>query len=183
MNGPPPRTYLGSVRSWGDRANIYRTSEALEVDLIDHYEVRRRRVFFDEVQLVTLHETRAAGPLPWVYYLLASALILPALIIGSDSPIFRNTLLAIGAALVLTALAMALSPVWVVTAFGKRTRAQIRFRWREAKARSVYADVCRAAGEAQRTLAGRMRPSLEEPPPPPSELPLSDSDALPLPPA
>lgn len=184
MSERPPRAYIGSTRSWGDRSRIYRTPEALEVDLIDHYEVRRRRVFFDEVQLVTLHETRVAGPLPWAYGLLASALILPALIIGSDSPSLRITLLAIAAALILAALAMALAPVWIITAFGKRTRAQIQFRWREAMARSVYADICRATSEAQRTLARRVEPSLEEPPPPPPrELPLSDSDVPPLPPA
>ena len=179
MSERPPRAYIGSVRSWGDRSRIYRTPEALEIDLIDHYEVRRRRVFFDEVQLVTLHETRVAGPYPWILGFLSLIWILSAL--PSPAPLRYGFLAAAGVFLV-SALVMIASPVWVVTAFGKRTRAQIRFRWREAKARSVYADICRATGEAQRALARRTEPSLEEPPPP-TELPLSDSDVPPLPPA
>lgn len=179
MNERPPRIYIGSVRSWGDRSRIYRTPEALEIDLIDHYEVRRRRVFFDEVQLVTLHETRAAGPYPWILGFLAFVLLLSAL---PSPPTVRIWFFALAGICGLVALLVIASPVWIISAFGKRTRAQIRFRWREAKARSIYADICRATGEAQRTLARRVGPSLDEPPPPP-ELPLSDSDAPPLPPA
>jgi hypothetical protein len=179
MSERPPRVYLGSVRSWGDRSRIYSTPEALEVDLIDHYEVRRRRVFFDEVQLVTLHETRVAGPYPWILGFLSLIWIISAL--PSPPPVRYGFLIA-GAVFLVGALVLIASPVWIVTAFGKRSRAQIRFRWREARARSVYADICRASSEAQRALARRAGPSLEEPPPLPG-LPLSESDALPLPPA
>ena len=181
MNERPPRIYLGSIRSWGDRSRIYRTPESLEVDLIDHYEVRRRRVFFDEVQLVTLHETRVAGPYPWILGFMAIICLLSAL--PASMPLVRYGFAAAGVAFLVGALVMVASPVWIITAFGKRTRARVQFRWREEKARSVYADICRATGEAQRTLARRVGPSLEEPPPPPPELPLSDSDVPPLPPA
>ncbi len=178
MSERPPRVYIGSIRSWGDRSRIYRTPEALEIDLLDHYEVRRRRVFFDEVQLVTLHETRAAGPYPWIlgflalFSLLFAALPLP--------PFARTFLFVVAGVCVLGAIVMIASPVWIVTTFGKRSRAQIRFRFVEGKARSIYADICRAASEAQRELARRMEPAvLEEPPPPPEpELPLSASDGL-----
>lgn len=179
MSERPPRIYVGSVRSWGDRSRIYRTPEALEIDLIDHYEVRRRRVFFDEVQLVTLHETRVAGPYPWILGFLAFVLLLSAL---PSPPAVRTWLLAIAGLCGLVALLTIASPVWIVTAFGRRSRAQIRFRFREAKARAVYAEICRAASDAQRDLARRVAPHLAEPlllPLP--ELPLSESEAPPQP--
>ncbi|HYH47320.1 MAG TPA: hypothetical protein VEG34_16690, partial [Thermoanaerobaculia bacterium] len=53
-----PRRYLGRAQSLSERVRTYWTAEALEVDRADNYEIRRRRVFFDEILLVTLHNTR-----------------------------------------------------------------------------------------------------------------------------
>jgi hypothetical protein len=62
------------------------------------------------------------------------------------------------------------TPLWVVNVFGRRTRARVQFRLRERKARDVFARVCQAAAEAQRTLA--VPAQAPEPPP----LPLSSSE-------
>jgi len=184
MNGPPryPRRYLGRAQSLSERVRTYWTEEALEVDRVDNYEIRRRRVFFDEILLVTLHTTRGflVAILPFFLGLLFAAMALAT----KDEP-DASLVFWIGAALfVAFALGAALAPVWVVTVYGKRTRARMHFRMRQSKARQVYAEICRAASDAQRALALRLTNDIPEPPPPPPPLPLSDSELPPpLPPS
>ena len=180
MNEAPryPRRYLGRAQSLAERVRTYWTDEALEVDQVDNYEIRRRRVFFDEILLVTLHTTRGflLSILPLFLGLLFSAMALAA----SDEPA-ASTVFWIGAAtLIAFAVGAALVPIWVVTVYGKRTRARMHFRLRQAKARAVYADICRAAADAQNALARRL--ASETPPEPPlPPLPLSDSEPPPPP--
>lgn len=150
----PPRRLLGKAHSWTERVRVFWTDEALEVDYADNYEIRRRRVFFDEILLVTLHSSRG-GVLPWVLALLAAPFGLLALAFSGETGNAGLVFLAMAAALAGLAVMVGLLPVWVVTAFGKRTRARMSFRMREGRARAVYADICRAAGEAQRALAER----------------------------
>ena len=183
MNEAPryPRRYLGRAQSLAERVRTYWTDEALEVDQVDNYEIRRRRVFFDEILLVTLHTTRGflLSILPLFLGLLFAVMALAA----SSEPA-ASTVFWIGAAvLVAFALGAALVPIWVVTVYGKRTRARMYFRLRQAKARAVYADICRAAADAQNALARRLAAEAPEPPSPPipPPLPLSDSE-LPPPP-
>lgn len=171
----PLRQYLGSLRSWGDRTRVYRSPEALEVDHIDHWEIRRRRVFFDEVLLVTLHETRIAGPYPWLLGALAGIAALIGLA-ASGTPPLRLGAFAVAAVSALSAFGILLSPVWVLTAFGRRTRARMNFRFREGKAREIYADICRSVNEAQRRADAGARFG------PTDTLPLSSAEELPLPP-
>lgn len=174
-----PRRYLGRAHSLSERVRTYWTDEALEVDRVDNYEIRRRRVFFDEILLVTLHATRGVlvSILPVCMALLFTVMALAA----SDEPA-ASQVFWIGAALFIAfAVGVAILPVWVVTVYGKRTRARMHFRMRQTKARQVYAEICRAAADAQRALALRLAAEAPEPPPPLPPLPLSDSE-LPPPP-
>ena len=181
MNEAPryTRRYLGRVQTLAERVRTYWTDEALEVDRVDNYEIRRRRVFFDEILLVTLHTTRGflVSILPLFLALLFAAMGLAA----SDAPDARNAFWLGAALFAAFAVGAALVPVWVVTVYGKRTRARMHFRLRQTRARQVYADICRAAADAQRALALRLSAEVPEPPPPPA-LPLSESE-LPPPPA
>lgn len=145
----PVRRLVGKAHSWTERVRVFWTDEALEVDQADNYEIRRRRVFFDEILLVTLHSTRG-GVLPWVLALLAVPFGFFSLFSFGDAGrmfLIMTILLGVLAAIV------GLLPVWVVTAFGKRTRARMSYRMREGRAREVYAEICRAVGQAQRALA------------------------------
>jgi hypothetical protein len=164
MTRPPRRVLLGTETGIADRCRVYRTAEALEVDLIDHYDIQRRRVFFDEVQLVTLHSRRGM----WRTALGLALLALAAGLVGA--PAYDNSLrnLLFGSALVLAVLAVisASTPTWIVTVFGKRTRARMNFSYRARKARRVYAEMCLAAATAQ-TAAPQAPP---EPLPRPPEL-------------
>jgi hypothetical protein len=172
-----PRRYLGRAQSLSERVRTYWTDEALEVDRADNYEIRRRRVFFDEILLVTLHNTR--GFLVSILPLLMGLLFAVIALAASDEPAASMTFWIVAAVFVAFAVGAGLAPVWVVTVYGKRTRARMHFRWRQAKARQVYAEITRAAAEAQRALASRLASEIPEPPLPP--LPLSDSELPPLP--
>ena len=175
-----PRRYLGRALSLGERVRTYWTDEALEVDRIDNYEIRRRRVFFDEILLVTLHATR--GFLISILPLFLALLFAVMALVAREEPA-ASMAFWVGAALFAAfAVGAALTPVWVVTVYGKRTRARMHFRLRQARARAVYAEICRAAADAQRALAARLAGEAgeaSEPPLPP--LPLSESE-LPPPP-
>lgn len=150
----PVRRLLGKAHSWTERVRVFWTDEALEVDQADNYEIRRRRVFFDEILLVTLHSTRG-GVMPWLLALLAVPCGLFALAFTGDEADVGRVFLVMAAVLGLLAAIVALLPIWVVTAFGRRTRARMNFRLREGRAREVYAEICRAAGQAQSELASR----------------------------
>jgi len=170
------RRFLGRTHTLTERVRTYWTDEALEVDLADHYEIRRRRVFFDEILLVTLHSRRGvlASLIP---LLLAILFALVALGVSDSGSEVSLPFWALAALFFAVAVVAAAVPVWVVTVYGKRTRARMHFRMRQGKARSVYAEICRAANDAQRAVASRLVAETPEAPP----LPLSDSE-VPLPP-
>jgi len=121
MSGAPARRLLGTVSGIAERVRVYRTAEALEIDQMEYYNIRRRRVFFDEVELVTLHSKRG---------MVAGAVFcgILALLVGiSASPGGRDAgsvLFSVAGAFALGCLISLLAPVWTVTVFGKRTRAR-----------------------------------------------------------
>ncbi|HKH48544.1 MAG TPA: hypothetical protein VKM72_28100 [Thermoanaerobaculia bacterium] len=162
---PPRRRFVGSFISWTERMRVFRADEALEVDSSDRYEIRRRRVFFDEVLLATVHRELGGGPYPWSFASLALLAALLSLAFASE-PAALGITLGIAGLFGVLALAGFLLPSWIVTVYGKRARARIRYRLREAKARTLYEEVCQAAAEAQRALAERQSP------PPVVEVPL-----------
>ena len=134
-----------------ERMRVFRIPDALEVDSSDHFEIYRRRVFLDEVLLVTLHKGWGGGIYPWAIGVLALCCACTAAIFFAipDSEEVRNGFLIATAALVLLAVAMVFIPAWTVTVYGRRTRARMRYRLREGKARAVYAEICAAVAEAQ----------------------------------
>lgn len=176
MSGAPARRLLGTANGVAERVRVYRTAEALEIDQMEYYNVRRRRVFFDEVELVTLHSTRGmvAGAAVWGVL---------ALLVGiSAAPAGRNAgyvLFSAAGAFALGCLISLVAPVWTVTVFGKRTRARIRFRLRGGKARRVYDDICRAVAEAQEAAALRYAAQRPQPPPLPPMPPIPQISPLP----
>ena len=174
-----PRRYLGRAQTLSERVRTYWTDEALEVDRADNYEIRRRRVFFDEILLVTLHTTRGVliSILPFLLGLLFTIIALAL----SDEPDASQAFWVLAGFFFAFAVGAALTPVWVVTVYGKRTRARMHFRLRQKKAREVFAEISRAAADAQNALAYRLAGEIPEPPPPPAPLPLSESEIPPSP--
>lgn len=167
------RELIGRWNDVATRQSIYRTEAGLEIDNLDHFEVSRKRVFYDDILLVTRH--RYIGP--WFVGLM----LFLGIGFASIGVTLREkpaiiTFALIGAPFLLTALVRVLARVDVVTVFGKRSRAQMRFIFRKAKARRLVEEISAKAREAQQRLADEIRAS--EPPEPPAAI-----DEVPMPPA
>ena len=139
---PPParaakRVLLSSYGSAWGRQRVYRTPDALELEESENLRVSVRRVFFDEVLLVTRH--REIG---WLFLL--------AMAIGAAYFGFFSLMIGVGGGVLagLGAFAASTLPFLVafvlrvalgvdcVTVYGKRTRARLRFWLRKRRARA-----------------------------------------------
>lgn len=175
MNALPRREYLGSHIGIAERMRVFRTPEALELDSSDRYEIRRQRVFYDEIVLVTLHRELGGGPYPWFFGGLAiiAGLLALAFSASAAEPDVYRVFLASAGFLALLSAAGFLLPSWIVTVFGIRTRARIRYRMRGNRAQTVYDEIRQAAAAAQQSAvatAPSVVPDLPEPPPLPPDL-------------
>jgi hypothetical protein len=160
------RHYLGGAAGIALRQRVYRTREYLEVDEIEGYDVLRRRVFFDDVLLITYHRFLGWG---YVVAIGVAAVLLTVLAyaIGTDDRragliFFALVALPFG---ILTVLRLALR-VDAVTVFGRRSKAQIHFQFRKARAREVYLQLCRATREQQPQPSRTLSPPAAPPPEP-----------------
>jgi hypothetical protein len=150
MAWTPRRTYLGGRRGGLADIRVYRVADALEIDEGEGLRIRRRRVLFDEILLVTYH--RQFG---WPFVVIWSVL----LALGSTAAVIVGaTEGRLAGAIVCSVLALpflVLLSLWltlrldVVTVYGKRGRAQMRFWWRKRRAREVYETIGRLAREHQ----------------------------------
>jgi hypothetical protein len=144
------RTLLGKIASLSRRQRVYRTDEALEIDDCEDYTIRRSRLFYDEIVLVTYH--RRIG---WLYVLVflvvaaVAAFVAFFVGLGGNWAAAAVTFALLGfPPLAAAALRLALR-LEVVTVYGKRTAAQMEFFFRKQRARDVYELVCRLAREHQ----------------------------------
>ena len=64
------RERLGRRAGFSHREYVYRASDSFEIDEIEGYEVTRKRVFFDDVLLVTHHSF-----VPWGSVITGSLLL------------------------------------------------------------------------------------------------------------
>ncbi|HEV3460277.1 MAG TPA: hypothetical protein VHG32_27350 [Thermoanaerobaculia bacterium] len=162
MNGPARRVFLARDAAWMERVRVYRTDEALEVAHISYVEVSLTRVFFDEVRLLTLHRYHG-GRILWLLMAL-TALCGLGLLAGNSVPEIYNFFLVVTLAVAAWTLVTALLPRSIVTVYGKRARARMRFPYRAGKARRVYDDLCRRVGEAQARVRAAAAPAVPSPP-------------------
>ncbi|HVG22963.1 MAG TPA: hypothetical protein VND45_02315 [Thermoanaerobaculia bacterium] len=166
------RTLLNRARTSMGSDTAYLTPESVDLDVSQAYSVQRRRVLFEDVTLVALHQERGAP------YLISTAVmgIVPtaiAIFIVSLSveawpwalPFFLVGLTCV--ILFLVRLAMGRS---VVTVLGRRSRAVLRFgTFRTGRAREAYGQICAAVRRAQ---SGFVNAPGSPAPPLPAEVPL-----------
>lgn len=153
MKTPPRRTRISRWATISTREAVYQTADGIEVDSSEQFELVRRRVLFEDVRLVTYHRQRG------VAFLLATGIFalfffaigaFVASIGGGESWIAALIFFVMGfPALVAFGLRLALS-VDVITVFGRRSKAVIRFGFRKRRAREVYGTICAAVRGAQR---------------------------------
>jgi hypothetical protein len=168
------RHYLGKASGSGSRMRVYQTREAIEVDELEGYDVVRKRVFYDDVVLVTQHQFMGWTTVATlaVLTLLFGAFSI-AVGIGEPWPT-KVGVLAVTTLPFLVALVLRIAfRVDAVTVYGRRTRAQIHFAFRKERARRTFNQICRAVKETQDRIAreaSRPAPAPRPPlaPPPPS---------------
>lgn len=148
------RTYLGKLASMTRRQRVYRTADALEIDDSEDYDIRRFRLFFDEILLVTYHQRVSFWYLTGLMLLVGfSGLAALALGTSIDWIVAAVTFSVLGVpCLVLSVLHLVLK-VDVVTVYGRRTLARMEYSYRKQRARETYLLIGRLAREHQDRIA------------------------------
>lgn len=166
------RKKLGGWNSLVERNVVYQLPDAIEVESSQIFDVVRRRVFFDEVGMVTLH--REYGPL----FLILSGLytgffsLLGFIFLFADVLPASLTFFALASPGLTALLVRAIFGVDVVTVIGPRSRASVRYSMRKQRAREVYGALSNAVRDAHRRLereyaeeaAKNAPPAVAEPP-------------------
>jgi hypothetical protein len=156
------------------RSSIYETADGLEIEANEQYETLQRRVLFEDVVLVTFH--RETG---WPYVLAHGAialvfLLIAGLLFAAAAPLGVTLLFtALGAPSLALLIVRMIVKVDVVTVFGRRSKAVIRFPWHKRRAREVYGRICARTRQVQAQIAAGQRDEAT---------PASESIAPPLPP-
>lgn len=149
--------------------SVFEIEEGLEVDEVNLAVIERTRVYFDDVLGITFHQAAGLGFLIFagicsVFFGVASV---SAFADGNPIPGSILAVVALGFGTVF--LLRAALKVSVITVFGKRTLACIKFPMRSEHARRVYEDLARKIRVCQdKAAAAQPQP----PPPPAPELPL-----------
>jgi hypothetical protein len=171
------REFLGQVRDTAGTTRVYRTANAFEADEIEGVSGIRRRIFFEDVFLVTYHRVVGTafalilGGFCLLFLGLTISLLVAGLKVGGrESLIGAAVAGTLTAPLVVVFLNRLIRKKDIITIFGRHGRARLEFDWRKDKAKQVFRDVCKVARDS-RPAVRRPRPiapSLSDPPPAPS---------------
>ena len=170
------RTLIGRSTSLVGREAIWQIPDGLEIQSKESYEVVRRRVLFEDITFVTYHRQYGVGYLlvtgliALLFFTIAIAIIAGA---GFEAWPAAIPFAIIGLPALIGFSLRLMFRLDVITVFGKRTKASIRFRLRKKRAREVYAQIVAAVRAAQsrmaREIATETQPVIAEPPPMPPE--------------
>jgi hypothetical protein len=158
------RRLLGSRGNFGGQTRIYRTPDGLEIDEAEDEKIFRKRLFWDEVLMVTLHHARDVTFV--IFALIGSGFMaLMSFVVGAAE---------LTAGIVMSALTWVpllvytgfrtVQGVPTVSVYGRRTLARLTFPLRRGRAREVYAEISAAA--RRRQDAARLATARRAAPPP-----------------
>lgn len=160
------RKYLGADIGYGVRLRVYLREDALEVEEASLTVLDRRRVFFDDVLLLTFHRERGVAGL--VVLGLLAAIFGLMMVSMLDS---RDSMAAIGpgiwfAAFSLSFLLRISLGTDVITVYGRRTMARLKFFWRKGRARRIFEELAVKIEKRQVEAARAQAAAAPKPPPP-----------------
>jgi len=142
------RRFIGRYNDVVTRHAIYATGDAIEVDERDNFAIVRKRVFFEDVLLITSHERVGIGPiffsLGFAFFLLLVGLIAGG-VAGWTTALFSTPFFVYGI------LRIQVKET-IVTVFGRRSRARIRFAMRRRHAQQLYDELCEQVRRAQSAM-------------------------------
>ena len=159
-----PRTLLGTASSVSVRSRVYEMADGLEIDTSESYEISRRRVLFTDVLLVTLHRELGTA------YVVAHWII-AGILFGVGTLILwlsgfnggAVTFFVLGTPSLILLVLRLIFRVDVITIYGRRSKAAMRFSLRKQRAREVFQHVCRRVAEAQHVEPAVTEPAVTEP--------------------
>ncbi|MFL6245032.1 MAG: hypothetical protein ACJ74H_03335 [Thermoanaerobaculia bacterium] len=157
MSTSEPRKLIGKASSLGGRSAIYQVHDGLEIDTSEQYDIVQRRVLFDDVLMVTIHREKGVLYLLITGALAAFFLGFAAMIVSVDVNDWPGAAVFVvfGFPALLAFLIRLFLGVDVVTIFGRRSKASVRFSLRKRRARQVYGAICAAVRTAHRSAAPR----------------------------
>ncbi|MEO8360078.1 MAG: hypothetical protein ABI672_08620 [Vicinamibacteria bacterium] len=166
------RQFLGHRRDLGGTVRTFRADGALEMDEIEGTHGTRRRIFFEDILLVSYHRERSP-----LFLAVTGGIALFLMGIGvisasgkRDDAIAGYVMMMFGAPFLIAFLLRLFLQVDVITVFGTHGRARMNFEYRKARARQVHQDICREVRSAQARLRPRI-PAATAAPSPPSPVP------------
>jgi len=150
------RLLIGSANRIGTRERFYLVADGIEIDEIDHYEINRRRIFFDEIRFVTYHR-RFGVPFLAFTGLFAGAFLVATMAMGfggsPEAAVFTGIL---AAPFLVSFVLRLIYRLDVITVHGKRIRAQIPFGIKKRQARQLLAEITNRTRQAQRKIAAEI---------------------------
>jgi hypothetical protein len=164
-----PRKYLGRDQNLGAAIRVYLLPDAIEIDELTFVEIERTRVYFDDILAITYHRSVS------VLFLVLTGLVggIPLMtglyLLTQGQTSGAAALLVMAAPWLLFFLVHLFLRTDVITVFGRRTMARMRFQVRKGRARAVYAELTEKVRIAQEAIR-----AAQPPPPAPAapELPL-----------
>jgi len=147
------RTLLGRNIGFGLRENVYETDDGIEVSATDQYELSRKRVLFEDIVLITYHRE-----LGWAF--LSAQTLIAVIFIAVAAVTYAAKGGVIAAAIiasfalpsVIAILVRMAYQVDVISIFGRRSRATLRFSFRKRRAREIYGRLCARTRQTQKEI-------------------------------
>ncbi len=168
---PGSRKQIGRNVGAMTRDWIFETADAIEVESRTGYEVSRKRVLYEDVLLVTIH--REVG-FAYVISLGIAALLFGgialAILLGARETVAAASFGVVALPFLAACIVRLVLKVDIVTVFGRRSKAVLRFTFRKRRAREMYGRICSRTLEVQRAMVEvepEMPEPVDEPPPEP----------------
>jgi hypothetical protein len=160
-----PTVYRERIGRWNDLATrqiVFQTDDAIEVDEIDHFEIVRKRVYFDDVLLVTIHRQIGTGFVVTMGVFAAIFFVIAWICQLTNSPEAAMILAGIGLPFLLGLIVRLLLKQDVITIYGRRSKAAMKYTFRKTYARDKFDEICGLVQRAQARVAAELPPP--EPP-------------------
>jgi hypothetical protein len=165
------RTRIGRFNDLATRQVVYQTTDALEIDEIDQFEVARRRVYFDDILLVTMHSRVGIAFVVTMAVFFVLLIAIAAVLQSTHQNTAAMWFAGVSAPFLLALFTRVLLKQDVITVYGRRSKAAMRFTFRKAYARSKFAEICNLARRTQARIAAE-KAALEPPPVRMAEVPM-----------
>ena len=151
----PERTLLSRWTSLLARERVYQLPDGLEVESNIYSDVTRRRVFYDDVLLVTFHREASAAYLAVTGIIGLTFLAVGLGMLAADIDLWPLAVFffAIAGPMLVLFFTRLIFGVDIITVFGRRSKAVLRFGMRKQQARTVYGQICATVRNTQRRIA------------------------------